>query len=116
MLAAAVRSNLTKLLHDILDLMFAYGLSEHLRQCLSHISGHIPPLLGAIQGKWTSIHIVLYYVPTKRGEFRTERLLDSISLALVGQNYRPSGGPFGVRSEQLLINRDLVSIQVCTVL
>ena len=51
MLAAAVGSNLTKLLHDILDLMFAYGLSEHLRQCLTHISAHIPPLLGAIQGK-----------------------------------------------------------------
>lgn len=50
MLAAAVGSNLTKLLHDILDLMFAYGLSEHLRHCLTHISVHIPPLLGAIQG------------------------------------------------------------------
>jgi FKBP12-rapamycin complex-associated protein len=51
MLAAAVGSNLTKLLHDILDLMFAYGLSEHLRQCLTHISVYIPPLLGAIQGE-----------------------------------------------------------------
>ena len=32
MLAAAVGPNLTKLLHDQLDLMFAYGLSEPLRQ------------------------------------------------------------------------------------
>lgn len=54
MLAAAVGSNLTKLLHEILDLMFAYGLSEHLRQCLTHISAHIPPLLGAIQGMHTT--------------------------------------------------------------
>lgn len=65
MLAAAVGSNLTKLLHDILDFMFAYGLSEHLRQCLTHISAHIPPLLGAIQGKRASVSVVvLWRVPT----------------------------------------------------
>jgi hypothetical protein len=32
--------------------MFAYGLSEHLRQCLTHIVAHIPPLLRAIQGSF----------------------------------------------------------------
>ncbi|KAF8309257.1 phosphatidylinositol 3-kinase [Clavulina sp. PMI_390] len=89
MLAAAVGSNLTKLLHDVLDLMFAYGLSEHLRTCLGHITVHIPPLLGAVQ----------------------ERLLDSISLVLVGQNYKPSGGPAGMRAENLFVSREVLSTQ-----
>jgi len=50
MLASAVGPNLTKLLHDQLDLMFACGLSEPLRQALMAIAKHIPPLLKTIQG------------------------------------------------------------------
>ena len=50
MLASAVGPNLTKLLHDQLDLMFACGLSESLRQALTAIARHIPPLLKTIQG------------------------------------------------------------------
>lgn len=50
MLAAAVGPNLTKLLHDQLDLMFACGLSDPLRQALVAIARHIPPLLKTIQG------------------------------------------------------------------
>lgn len=50
MLASAVGPNLTKLLHDQLDLMFACGLSEPLRQALTAIARHIPPLLKTIQG------------------------------------------------------------------
>lgn len=50
MLAAAVGPNLTKLLHDQLDLMFSYGLSESLRQALVAIATHVPPLLKIIQG------------------------------------------------------------------
>ena len=50
MLASAVGPNLTKLLHDQLDLMFACGLSEPLRQALTAITRHIPPLLKTIQG------------------------------------------------------------------
>lgn len=50
MLASAVGPNLTKLLHDQLDLMFACGLSEPLRQALVAIARHIPPLLKTIQG------------------------------------------------------------------
>lgn len=45
-------------------------------------------------------------------EIGIERLLDSISFVLVGLNYRPSGGPVGVRAEQLMVNRELVSTQV----
>jgi FKBP12-rapamycin complex-associated protein len=51
MLAAAVGPNLTKLLHDQLDLMLACGLSEPLRHALVAIARHIPPLLKTIQGK-----------------------------------------------------------------
>lgn len=50
MLAAAVGPNLTKLLHDQLDLMLACGLSESLRQALTAIARYIPPLLKTIQG------------------------------------------------------------------
>lgn len=56
MLASAVGPNLTKLLHDQLDLMFACGLSEPLHQALVAISRHIPPLLKTIQGKVTPNH------------------------------------------------------------
>lgn len=50
MLASAVGPNLTKLLHDQLDLMFACDLSEPLHQALVAIARHIPPLLKTIQG------------------------------------------------------------------
>jgi hypothetical protein len=62
--------------------------------------------------KVSDLALVLWRVPTNRDEIEIERLLDSISLVLVGQNYRPSGGPVGVRSEQLMINRELGSTQV----
>jgi len=51
MLAAAVGPNLTKLLHDQLDLMLACGLSEPLVQALTAIARYIPPLLKTIQGR-----------------------------------------------------------------
>ncbi|TFK75010.1 phosphatidylinositol 3-kinase [Pluteus cervinus] len=83
MLAAAVGPNLTKLLHDQLDLMFACGLSEPLRQALVAIARYIPPLLKTIQ----------------------ERLLDTLSVILSGQPYKPLGAPPSlVRPD---INRDL---------
>lgn len=50
MLARAVGPNLTKLLHDQLDLMMACGLSEPLVNALEEISAAIPPLLKTIQG------------------------------------------------------------------
>jgi FKBP12-rapamycin complex-associated protein len=51
MLAGAVGPNLTKLLHDQLELMIACGLSEPLCQALSDIAKYIPPLLKTIQGQ-----------------------------------------------------------------
>lgn len=71
MLAMAVGPNLTKLLHDQLDLIFNCELTEALREALVAIARHIPPLLRTIQ----------------------ERLLDMISITLTGQNYKPIGAP-----------------------
>ncbi|KAI6023936.1 hypothetical protein PISMIDRAFT_679672 [Pisolithus microcarpus 441] len=71
MLASAVGPNLTKLLHDQLDLFFACGLSEPLRQALTDIARNIPPLLKTIQ----------------------ERLLDLLSSILCGQPYKVIGAP-----------------------
>ncbi len=52
LLAAAVGPNLTKLLHDQLDLMFRNGLSESLTSALVKVGDNIPPLLKTIQGKY----------------------------------------------------------------
>lgn len=71
MLASAVGPNLTKLLHDQLDLMMNCGLSEPLKNALVTIAKHIPPLLKTIQ----------------------DRLLDLLSQVLSGQPYRPLGAP-----------------------
>ncbi|KAG9023396.1 phosphatidylinositol kinase- protein kinase tor1, partial [Tulasnella sp. UAMH 9824] len=74
MLAEAVGPNLTKLLHDQLDLMFQCGLTEPFVTALVSISKHIPPLLKTVQ----------------------ERLLDLLSLILSGYNYKPLGAPAAV--------------------
>lgn len=66
MLATAVGPNLTKLLHDQLDLMLACGLSEALRQALAAIAKHIPPLLRPIQGAFQlHHHLIGYELPTR---------------------------------------------------
>ena len=65
-LAAAVGPNLTKLLHDQLDLMLACGLSAPLVAALTAIAKHIPPLLKTLQGMSSSLftqinqHITAY--------------------------------------------------------
>ncbi|KAG6843936.1 hypothetical protein H0H87_011584 [Tephrocybe sp. NHM501043] len=71
MLAAAVGPNLTKMVHDQIDLMFACGLTESLRQALVAITRHIPPLLNPIQ----------------------HRLLNLIAGVLSGTQYTPLGSP-----------------------
>lgn len=50
MLATALGPNLTRHMHEVLDLMFQWGLTEPLRQALVVIARHIPPLLRSIQG------------------------------------------------------------------
>ncbi|KAI0718027.1 atypical/PIKK/FRAP protein kinase [Cerioporus squamosus] len=89
MLAPAVGPNLTKLLHDQLDLMFGCGLSEPLRQALVAIATHIPPLLKTVQ----------------------DRLLDTLSIILSGHSYRPLGAPPSLyRSESGTANKDAVPV------
>lgn len=42
----------------------------------------------------------------------TERLLDLISLVLIGQNYKQSAGPFAPAADPVPINRDWAPTQV----
>ncbi|ORZ10331.1 phosphatidylinositol kinase Tor2 [Lobosporangium transversale] len=76
MLANAVGQALTKHMHELLELMFATGLSEPLRQSLTDLSNCIPPLLPIIQ----------------------ERLLNMLSMILSGHMYKPLGAPNGART------------------
>ncbi|KAI8836345.1 armadillo-type protein [Chytridium lagenaria] len=71
MLATAVGPALTKYMHELLDQMFATGLSESLRRALVDIAHNIPPLEPTIQ----------------------ERFLDMLSMILVGEPYRHPGAP-----------------------
>ncbi|KAH9990569.1 FAT-domain-containing protein [Russula vinacea] len=90
MLAAAVGPNLTKLLHDQLDLMFACGLSEPLHHALIEIAKNIPPLLKTIQ----------------------DRLLDMLSMILSDSPYKPLGAPpVLMRGNVSTISRDLNASQ-----
>jgi FKBP12-rapamycin complex-associated protein len=91
MLASAVGPNLTKLLHDQLDLFFACGLSEPLRQALVAIARNIPPLLKTIQ----------------------DRLLDLLSMILTGQPYKVIGAPPTlVRGDVAAYTRDFGATKV----
>jgi len=105
MLAASVGPNLTKLLHDQLDLMFACGLSEPLHQALVSIARHIPPLLKTIQGELS----LTVHKPTF--SLSLDRLLDMLSMKLAAQAYKPLGAPPNAAVRQDL-NRDLTNAQV----
>ncbi|KAJ7237528.1 atypical/PIKK/FRAP protein kinase [Mycena haematopus] len=71
LLATAVGPTLTILLHDHLHLLFAAGLSEGLRACLTAVARAIPPLLGVVQ----------------------DRLLDLLAHTLSGTTYTRLGAP-----------------------
>jgi FKBP12-rapamycin complex-associated protein len=62
---------LTKHMHEILDFMFSGGISASLIQALMDLSQHIPPLASTIQ----------------------ERLLNLLSVLLVGHTYQHPGAP-----------------------
>ncbi|RXK37153.1 atypical/PIKK/FRAP protein kinase [Tremella mesenterica] len=71
MLTIALGPMLTRQMHDVLDLMFTFGLSDALFNALDVIAKHIPPLLRTVQ----------------------ERLLDMLSMILIGEPFRPLGAP-----------------------
>lgn len=71
MLAISVGPALTKHMHEMLDYMFAVGLTESLRSSLTDLSANIPPLLSTIQ----------------------ERLLDMLSVVLFSRSYVHPGAP-----------------------
>lgn len=88
MLATTVGQVLTKHMHEILDLMFAYGLSESLVLALVDLAHHIPPLLVTIQGEYQSRECGVYLTWKT-----TERLLDLLSIILSGDPFRHPGAP-----------------------
>lgn len=51
MLTTAVGPYLTRQMHDVLELMLPWGLSDPLYHALEVISTQIPPLLRTIQGE-----------------------------------------------------------------
>ncbi|KAM0752153.1 FAT-domain-containing protein [Meredithblackwellia eburnea MCA 4105] len=71
MLAQSVGAALTKHMHEILDLMFAFGLSPSLHSALVQLGKDIPPLLPEIQ----------------------ERMLNLISIILSGEPFVQAGSP-----------------------
>ncbi|KPV75332.1 uncharacterized protein RHOBADRAFT_53323, partial [Rhodotorula graminis WP1] len=71
MLAQSVGQALTKHMHELLDLMFAYGLSPALEVALTQLGKDIPPLLPEIQ----------------------ERILNLVSQILAGEPFVQAGAP-----------------------
>lgn len=71
MLSFAVGQTLSKYMEALLDPIFACGLTKPLEQALVDMAHNIPPIRGTIQ----------------------EKLLDLLSLILVGTPYRPLGCP-----------------------
>ncbi|EGG01362.1 uncharacterized protein MELLADRAFT_117828 [Melampsora larici-populina 98AG31] len=76
MCASAVGQAMTKHMHELLELMFANGLTDALREALVDLAHHIPPLLPIIQDK----------------------LLDLIALTLSGEKFKPPGTPMNWRA------------------
>ena len=71
MIATAVGQNLVKYMPELIEQMFACGLSESLRQALVDLAHNIPQLLPTIQ----------------------QRLLNLLSIILSGQVFHPQGSP-----------------------
>ena len=101
MLTVAVGPMLTKQMHEVLDLMFPWGLSDALYQALEQIANHIPPLLRTIQGMLHVWHILIVL----------DRLLDLLANTLTGQAFRPLGAPTP-RGAMLDMVRDMNLLQV----
>ncbi|BGP55274.1 hypothetical protein JCM8202_000651 [Rhodotorula sphaerocarpa] len=71
MLAQSVGQALTKHMHELLDLMFAYGLSPAFETALTQLGRDIPPLLPEIQ----------------------ERVLNLVSQILARESFQQAGAP-----------------------
>lgn len=91
MLAQSVGQALTKHMHELLDLMFAYGLSPALEIALTQLGKDIPPLLPEIQGTLSS----LFQSKRKLTSLilSTERVLNLISQILAGEPFVQAGAP-----------------------
>jgi FKBP12-rapamycin complex-associated protein len=56
MLTTAVGPMLTSSMHEVLDIMFPWGISDALYHALTTIANHIPPLLPTIQSEFLYIY------------------------------------------------------------
>ena len=88
MLAISLGPALTKHMHELLDYMFAIGLTESLRSALVDLSTNIPPLLPTIQ----------------------ERLLDVLSINLFSRSYVHPGAP---GKSQMYPNLAVKDVSIC---
>jgi FKBP12-rapamycin complex-associated protein len=86
-LAVAVGPALTKHMHEILDFMFSGGISSSLVQALIDLSINIPPLAATIQGK------LIFELSHSSHELHPVRLLNLLSIILVGHSYHHPGAP-----------------------
>ncbi|KAE8201307.1 hypothetical protein CF336_g251, partial [Tilletia laevis] len=87
-LATAVGPHLSLYMQELLNLMFACSLSQELVDALERLVNAIGPLLRTVQ----------------------ERLLDKLSMVLIGEPYRPLGPPF----RPGVVSRDVVAHGVAT--
>lgn len=105
MLTTSVGPMLTRQMHEVLDLMFPWGLSDALYNALQVVASHIPPLLRTIQGESPRM-------PTCFTADVAERLLDTLAVILTGQPFRPLGAPTS-RGMSNHVSRDVNLMQVC---
>jgi FKBP12-rapamycin complex-associated protein len=102
MLSQALGPGVTREMHDALDLIFPWGLSDHLFRLLRVMAEHIPPLLRLIQCE---------YSRADYGLMSLAKLLDLLSNILTGQPFRPIGAP-APPGAALDVARDINLLQV----
>ena len=97
MLAQSVGQALTKHMHELLDLMFAYGLSPALEVALTQLGKDIPPLLPEIQGASAALSLPPSRAPAADSRALppplAERVLNLVSKILAGEPFVQAGAP-----------------------
>lgn len=96
MLAQSVGQALTKHMHELLDLMFAYGLSPALEIALTQLGKDIPPLLPEIQGALpppSEPALSPFQEVPDPPPPPAERILNLVSQILAGEPFVQAGAP-----------------------
>ena len=82
MLAAAIGPALTKYMHELLDLMFYYGIYEALIVTLEDLCKYVPPLKPGIQDRLLYIVSCVLSPSYNRGIYRIEKLSTVLNLPI----------------------------------